>query len=87
LSRSVVASRTLEEAVSDGYTACSRCRPPAPDFPVDATPRPKSDGYARSDKENTVTRSVDEEDDFPILGLAAFSVAFLGIWWLLAKRK
>ncbi len=44
LSRSTVGELTLEEAASRGYTPCSRCHPPAPDFEVLATPRPETGG-------------------------------------------
>ncbi len=44
LSRSVVAEVTLEEAAQRGFTACSRCHPPEPDFEVTVTPRPITEG-------------------------------------------
>ena len=40
LSRSTVAEVTIEYAASNGFTPCSRCHPPAPDFTVVATQRP-----------------------------------------------
>lgn len=42
LSRSTIEALTLEEAAQRGFTPCQRCHPPAPDFDVSATPRPKS---------------------------------------------
>ena len=42
LSRSTVAAVTLEDAASRGFTPCTKCRPPSPDFDVTSTPRPKS---------------------------------------------
>lgn len=56
LSRSVVASLTLEEAASRGFSPCSRCNPPAPDFEVAIpTQTPiSSNGYYQSS-----TRSAD----------------------------
>jgi len=44
LSSSVVAELTLEEAAQRGFTACSRCHPPQPDFEVKVTPRPVTPG-------------------------------------------
>ena len=40
LSRSIVDEVTLEEAAQQGFTACTRCHPPKPDFEVTVTPRP-----------------------------------------------
>lgn len=40
LSRSAVGEFTLEEAVSRGYSPCSRCDPPTADFEISATPKP-----------------------------------------------
>ena len=42
LSRSIVSSVTLEEAASRGFTPCTKCHPPEPDFDISATPRPKT---------------------------------------------
>jgi len=43
LSRSTVGEITLYEAASGGYTPCTRCHPPTPDFEVSATPRPETE--------------------------------------------
>ena len=43
LSRSTVGEFTLEEAVSRGYSPCSRCDPPTADFDISVTPRPKTE--------------------------------------------
>ena len=48
LSHSTVASITLEEAADRGFTACMKCHPEEPDFPVSSTPRPRSGGVAYS---------------------------------------
>ena len=69
LSRSNPSAVTLEWAASHGYTACTHCNPPRPDFPVDATPRPETESFSgsgagsgrgsnRTSKDNTLVPSI-----------------------------
>ena len=58
LSRSTVASVTLETAAKRGYTPCLRCKPPEPDFDVNATPRPNTSGSTSSPSFSTGRKSL-----------------------------
>ena len=60
LSRSSVAAVTLEDAASRGFTPCTKCRPPSPDFDVSATPRPKTGSSAGYHPAPVVTPVVPE---------------------------
>lgn len=88
LSRSVVAELTLEEAAQRGFTACSRCHPPEPDFEVTVTPRPITEGSG-----GTYTRSSTERPEGPwrtpwfYLYLAFMFFLLFGLPFLLDIRK
>lgn len=57
LSRSTPGEITLEDAARRGYTPCSRCNPPAPDFDVSATPRPDTGGGGSGSSRTSSTPS------------------------------
>ena len=40
--------RTLEDAVREGYTACSRCNPPLPNFSLSSAGAASSSAYSKS---------------------------------------
>ena len=50
LSRSTVDSFTLVTAVESGYTACSKCHPPEPNFEYEAVPRKTNSNVSSSNK-------------------------------------
>lgn len=48
---------TLREAVESGYSPCSRCHPPTPDFEYESRSTKKSTSGSRSSAESGTTRS------------------------------
>lgn len=61
---------TLEYAITNGYTACSRCHPPIPDFGVFTAPK-ESEVFITTDTGNSVDRFFEErgqkEEDRPVI--------------------
>lgn len=85
LSRSVVASVTLEEAASRGFSPCSRCNPPAPDFEVTVpTKSPTASSGFNETRASTSSRTptINSRNSIPIVVAKIIVAAAMILGWL-----
>lgn len=90
LNRSTVEEVTLEDAAMRGFTPCTRCHPPAPDFDITVTPRPITGSSGPGAKENaSEKRKTDGALSTPWFYIYLTSAGFLcfGLPLLAEKRK
>lgn len=77
---------TLEYAITNGYSACSRCHPPSPDFSLKAVPKDDKETYSYSSnyvQRNSVQKEKSQSSGAAIIGAAGVG----GLGFILGKSR